>query len=71
MTRLERGEVYTEGCLKELIRLMRWGGVNGHGAADKDKPTSAFSLEMDGAVSLSTSKVLYIGDSLFAGKLCL
>lgn len=51
----EPGEVYTEGCLKELIRLMKWG-----------KGPSNLSPETAGATSLSTSQVLYIGDSLFA-----
>lgn len=53
----EPGEVYTEGCLKELIRLMDWG-VNG---AKKD-----LSPEASGSNSSTTSQVLYIGDSLFA-----
>lgn len=51
--KFEAGEVYTEGCLKELMRLMKWGS-NG-GSANP-------SPEQSG----STSQVLYVGDSLFA-----
>ena len=59
MDKFEVGEVYTEGCLKELMRLMKWG-VNGGKSSDNLSP------EVAGATSLSTSHVLYIGDSLFA-----
>jgi hypothetical protein len=48
VVRLEPGAVYTEGCLKELTKLMEWDPVNGN--------------------SHRKSSVLYIGDSLFAGK---
>lgn len=54
----EKGEVYTEGCLKELIRLMNWADVNGS--------RNSLSPEQAGATASSTSQVLYIGDSLFA-----
>ncbi|CAB9506637.1 nucleotidase domain-containing protein 3 [Seminavis robusta] len=60
----EPGEVYTEGCLKELIRLMKWGVVNG--SNEDNTKSSQLSPEMAGATTLSTSQVLYIGDSLFA-----
>lgn len=52
--RLVPGEVYTEGCLKELTRLFDWN--DGTGAENLDH----------GALSLASSNVLYIGDSLFA-----
>jgi len=53
--RLERGAVYTEGCLRELTRLM---GLRQAELSDSNLQS--------GAVDLATSKVLYIGDSLFA-----
>ena len=56
MDKFEAGEVYTEGCLKELTRLMSWG-VNG--------VKKELSPEASGSDS-SFSQVLYIGDSLFA-----
>lgn len=52
---LDPGAVYTEGCLRELTRLM--------GLSQAADPNA--NLE-DGAVNLATSRVLYIGDSLFA-----
>eukprot|EP00339_Tiarina_fusa_P026020 CAMPEP_0117004272 /NCGR_PEP_ID=MMETSP0472-20121206/5305_1 /TAXON_ID=693140 ORGANISM="Tiarina fusus, Strain LIS" /NCGR_SAMPLE_ID=MMETSP0472 /ASSEMBLY_ACC=CAM_ASM_000603 /LENGTH=603 /DNA_ID=CAMNT_0004705181 /DNA_START=61 /DNA_END=1873 /DNA_ORIENTATION=+ len=55
--RLLQGEVYTEGCLNELTRLMNWG-VH----ADRDADVN---LEQ-GALNLANPSVLYIGDSLFA-----
>lgn len=58
----ERGEVYTEGCLKELMRVMKWGANGASSKVGDDK----ISPEQAGATSLSTSQVLYIGDSLFA-----
>ena len=54
MEKLVPGEVYTEGCLKELTRLFDWN--DGSGAENLDH----------GALSLASSNVLYIGDSLFA-----
>lgn len=53
--RLEPGAVYTEGCLQELTRIMDFSRM--------EEPDS--NLE-EGAVTLGTSRVLYIGDSLFA-----
>ena len=51
------GEVYTEGCIKELTRLMNWRD------AAESKPNNNM---VPGAMNLATSNVLYIGDSLFA-----
>ena len=62
VTQFERGKVYTEGCLKELIRLMKWGEANGSSRG----MDSSLSPEQAGATASSTSNVLYIGDSLFA-----
>ena len=50
--KLETGKVYTEGCLRELTKLMDWN-VGGD------------SVESMGPLSMN-SNVLYIGDSLFA-----
>jgi len=55
--RFEPGKVYTEGCLKELIRLIDW-----HGTSEEVKITDISSVSLD----IATSNVLYIGDSLFA-----
>jgi hypothetical protein len=55
--RLAQGEVYTEGCLNELARLMHWGEH-----ADRDADVN---LEQ-GALNLANPSVLYVGDSLFA-----
>jgi len=63
--RFERGKVYTEGCLKELARLMDW-------TPQKHLESSAAASEelnkvgWDSPMSPLTSNVLYIGDSLFA-----
>ena len=57
VTELVSGEVYTEGCIKELTRLMQWGD------ATKGEPNKNI---VPGAMTLATSNVLYIGDSLFA-----
>lgn len=57
VTAFESGEVYTEGCLRELTRLMDWGD------ATKGTPNSNI---IPGSISLATSNVLYVGDSLFA-----
>jgi hypothetical protein len=55
--KLMPGEVYTEGCLRELARLFDWS----HAAGAEPNTNSD-----DGALSLASSNVLYIGDSLFA-----
>ena len=52
---LERGKIYTEGCLQELTQLMNW---NNPGKDDED-------VEPMGPLNMN-SNVLYIGDSLFA-----
>jgi hypothetical protein len=55
--RFETGKVYTEGCLKELTRLMDWGTPS----MDDD-----YDGEKFGSEDMATANVLYIGDSLFA-----
>lgn len=58
--KLEAGKVYTEGCLRELTRLMDWR-VSSNISDAKDEE------EMDSMGPLNTNtNVLYIGDSLFA-----
>uniref|UniRef100_A0A7S4AAZ1 5'-nucleotidase domain-containing protein n=1 Tax=Pseudo-nitzschia australis TaxID=44445 RepID=A0A7S4AAZ1_9STRA len=54
--KLESGKVFTEGCLRELTKLMDWR-VSG----DKDDG----QVESMGPLNMN-SNVLYIGDSLFA-----
>ena len=58
MEKFEPGKVYTEGCLKELMRLMDWG-------LRTDDPNTEFTMT-SGSHEIATSNVLYIGDSLFA-----
>mmetsp|Transcript_18091 Transcript_18091/g.41677 ORF Transcript_18091/g.41677 Transcript_18091/m.41677 type:complete len:648 (+) Transcript_18091:132-2075(+) len=53
--KLERGKIYTGGCLRELTQLMEW---NDPGKDDED-------VESMGPLNMN-SNVLYIGDSLFA-----
>jgi HAD superfamily 5'-nucleotidase-like hydrolase len=53
--RFESGKVYTEGCLKELMRLMDWTQVKRH-ATEEGMET----------LNVAPANVLYIGDSLFA-----
>jgi FMN phosphatase YigB (HAD superfamily) len=56
--KFEHGSVYTEGCVKELMRLMQISDKSVDASADE----TGISL---GAVDVA-SNVLYIGDSLFA-----
>ena len=57
--KLEKGHVYTAGCLKELTRLMDWTIRDTDGI-----PATKF---LGGGIeSMASSNVLYIGDSLFA-----
>ena len=55
--RFEKGSVYTEGCLKELTRLMDWS---------KPAKTEEINSEITSGATAVASNVLYIGDSLFA-----
>jgi len=57
--KFEKGMVYTEGCLRELTRLMDWSDATG-----RDRVQNKYIVP--GALSLATSNVLYVGDSLFA-----
>jgi HAD superfamily 5'-nucleotidase-like hydrolase len=54
---VEKGRVYTEGCLSELTRLMNW-----HSGAKRDINGSLSKSKS----TLAGSNVLYVGDSLFA-----
>lgn len=61
VTKFESGKVYSEGCIRELIRLMpHWRASNDK---DEEQIESADALNMN---SNMNSNVLYIGDSLFA-----
>jgi HAD superfamily 5'-nucleotidase-like hydrolase len=55
VVQFEKGAVYTEGCIKELTRLMNWRAPS---KSEEEKGSSR--------PFLATSNVLYIGDSLFA-----
>lgn len=60
VTKLETGKVYTEGCLRELMRVMNWETP---GNKNDEKIESISELNMN---SNMNPNVLYIGDSLFA-----
>jgi len=51
--------VYTEGCLKELTKLMDW-------APGRHDDYPELNYEGVGTTALASPNVLYIGDSLFA-----
>jgi hypothetical protein len=55
--KFEKGKVYTEGCLRELTRLMDW-----QSSIDSSKIGSLAA----GSIDMANANVLYIGDSLFA-----
>lgn len=57
--KFEPGEVYAEGCLKELIRLMDWN-------EKPQKPKEEQFKMGSGTHEVATPNTLYIGDSLFA-----
>jgi FMN phosphatase YigB (HAD superfamily) len=61
VTELESGEVYAEGCLKELTKCIQWTSVSVEIQSDNDVQT-----QVTGGSSLASPNVLYIGDSLFA-----
>jgi len=63
ITRIEPGEVYAEGCLKELIKCINWDRPAP--SLDRTDPNNLPS-ETYSPMSLTSSNVLYIGDSLFA-----
>jgi 5' nucleotidase family len=57
--KFEPGQVYAEGCLKELIRLMDWS----------EKPSKLKEEQFtmgSGTHEVASPTTLYIGDSLFA-----
>ena len=58
--RLEPGKVYTEGCLRELTRLMDWNSWKSPG---NDEPQLGLK---SGSHEMGLPHALYIGDSLFA-----
>jgi HAD superfamily 5'-nucleotidase-like hydrolase len=60
VTTIEPGEVYTEGCLKELTKCLPWTKPS-ISSEDDDSIT-----ESSGGGFLSSPNVLYIGDSMFA-----
>lgn len=61
MEQFEPGNVYTEGCLKELARLMDWNP-----SAKKRFPDDELFKMRSGSHDVATPHALYIGDSLFA-----
>ncbi|EJK46700.1 hypothetical protein THAOC_34618 [Thalassiosira oceanica] len=61
VTTLEKGRVYTSGCLKELTKCINWSHPLAFGASDDSD-----SVYNDIFSPLMSPNVLYIGDSLFA-----
>lgn len=61
MTQLEPGEVYAEGCLKQLTRSLQWNSIVVEIESEYDVQD-----QVTGGSSLASPNVLYIGDSLFA-----
>eukprot|EP00566_Odontella_aurita_P005369 CAMPEP_0113553596 /NCGR_PEP_ID=MMETSP0015_2-20120614/15700_1 /TAXON_ID=2838 /ORGANISM="Odontella" /LENGTH=643 /DNA_ID=CAMNT_0000454681 /DNA_START=219 /DNA_END=2150 /DNA_ORIENTATION=- /assembly_acc=CAM_ASM_000160 len=65
ITELEPGEVYTEGCLRELTKcLPRWHDDADVSAGELGYDTQ--SQNLGASSNLASPNVLYIGDSLFA-----
>jgi len=60
ITRLEPGKVYAEGCLTELTKCLNWN------SPPPTHPDHNSNLHTTNPMSLTSSNVLYIGDSLFA-----
>mmetsp|Transcript_27942 Transcript_27942/g.50871 ORF Transcript_27942/g.50871 Transcript_27942/m.50871 type:complete len:657 (-) Transcript_27942:1331-3301(-) len=60
VTKLEPGEVYTEGCLKEMIKCLDWYHPS------ESQPTNNLQSQSAAGVNLASPNVLYVGDSLFA-----
>jgi HAD superfamily 5'-nucleotidase-like hydrolase len=60
--KFEPGEVYTEGCLRELTKCIDWNFVPSNDVSEND----LVSQTAGGGGSLISPNVLYIGDSLFA-----
>lgn len=61
---LETGEVYTEGCLRELTRCLKWDTTQETSSSSPVR--SRFQAQTNAGISLASPTVLYIGDSLFA-----
>jgi len=75
ITRLEPGKVYAEGCLKELTKCINWTHSPPPSPPQLDYITTTTNnsalpttqtTELSSPMSLTSSNVLYIGDSLFA-----
>lgn len=65
ITQLEPGEVYTEGCLRELVKcLPHWHDDVDNFSGERGYDTQ--SQNLGASSNLASPNVLYIGDSLFA-----
>ena len=61
--KLEKGRVYTAGCLKEFTLLFNWSHPLSSSSEYQD------DTPFDDIYSpLTSPNVMYVGDSLFAGK---
>jgi HAD superfamily 5'-nucleotidase-like hydrolase len=61
ITSFEPGEVYAEGCVKEMIKNLNWNP-----SPQPEESDFHVQNEVTGGSSLSSPNVLYVGDSLFA-----
>jgi HAD superfamily 5'-nucleotidase-like hydrolase len=70
VTKFEPGQVYAEGCLKEMIRLLDWSTNNRDtrldGTFNSDGDDPLLGTMRSGTHEVATPHTLYIGDSLFA-----
>jgi len=62
VTKLEKGHVYTAGCLKELTKCINWSHPLVASSQESDDPPPYDDIYSP----LTSPNVMYIGDSLFA-----
>jgi len=62
INKIEPNEIYTEGCLRELVKCLDWSSEPYQAISEDDDVQS----QVTGGSSLASPNVLYIGDSLFA-----
>ena len=63
VTRLEKGKVYTAGCLKELVQCINWRYYPSPQSSQDDDDED---YEPYNGMYLTSPNVMYVGDSLFA-----
>jgi len=63
VTKLEKGKVYTAGCLKELVQCINW---RYYPSPQSSKDDDDEDYEPYDGMYLTSPNVMYVGDSLFA-----